>query len=321
VKWEDIAFAFNKSPAALRKEYHRYCKIIDLPPKINVVQRVTDGRIGSHIKRIRVENPKLPFRNFRAELLKLGHDPREIPSFSTISRFLKTNGFIHRKLSKKTFISSVNCQKRVSFCQEMVEKGPEFWDRVIWSDETTVRQSPKSKDVFVHVHLSTKREDMEINSQIHSGGFSVMFWGCMSKLGLGPLVALEGNMTADRYVELLRDTLIPELEAAGKEMVFMQDNAPCHKAKRVMKYFQENNIMTLDWPAQSPDMNPIENLWAIIKHRRQQKFGVPKSKNDLIEQIFNIWENIEEELVSKLADSANKRVSEVLRLNGNISKY
>jgi transposase len=53
-------------------------------------------------------------------------------------------------------------------------------------------------------------------------------------------------------------------------MVFMQDNAPCHKALIVTQFFDENNIKTLDWSAQSPDINPIENLWAFIKKRRKK---------------------------------------------------
>jgi len=148
-----------------------------------------------------------------------------------------------------------------------------------------------------------------------------MFWGCFSKVGLGPLVALEGNMTGEKYIELLEATLIPELAAAGRPMTFMQDNAPCHTANLVKAFMAENDIETLPWPAQSPDMNPIENLWAIIKARRQKKFGFPKSKSDLIEQIFDIWDNIDPKLVEKLADSANKRVNAVLKLKGKVSKY
>jgi hypothetical protein len=111
----------------------------------------------------------------------------------------------------------------------MVKKGPIFRESVIWSFETTVRQRPQGKDIEIRVHSSVKKEDLPVNPQVHSGGFSVMFLGCFSKVGLGPLVVLEGNMTGEKYIKLLQDSLIPELQAANRPMTFMQDNAPCHR--------------------------------------------------------------------------------------------
>ena len=76
-------------------------------------------------------------------------------------------------------------------------------------------------------------------------------------------------------------------------MVFMQDNAPCHKTNLVMDFLARNRIQTLDWPPQSPDLNPIENLWAIVKARRFKKFGIPRTRIELIEQIFEMWNAID----------------------------
>ena len=88
-----------------------------------------------------------------------------------------------------------------------------------------------------------------------------------------------------------------------------------------MDFLEENSIETLNWPPQSPDMNPIENLCAIIKRRRQKKFGVPLTKNDLIEQIFAIWEDIDISLFTKLSDSITKRLNECIRLKDRPTKY
>ncbi len=77
--------------------------------------------------------------------------------------------------------------------------------------------------------------------------------------------------------------VIPEIKAANRPKTFVQDNAPCHTAN-VVKAFMA--IEVLPWPPQFPDMNPMENLWANIKRRRQKKYGLPKTKAELIEQIF-----------------------------------
>jgi transposase len=77
----------------------------------------------------------------------------------------------------------------------------------------------------------------------------------------------------------------------------------------ITDFLARKRIKTLDWPPQSPDMNPIENLWAIIKRRRAKKFGLPTSKSQLINQIMDIWDNIEDELVAKLSASIKNRLN------------
>ncbi len=320
IKWKKVGYYLGISAGSAQKAFKRKLDIEKLG-EIPVIKKPRfDTPVVLKIKQMARENPKLAIREFGAKLAE-EFPNKAIPRPTTIHKILKEGGFKMTKLLKKTFIWPRNQLKRLEFCKEMAEYGPAFWDTVIWSDETSVRQCPQGKDLLYRVHSSSKIDDLPVNAQIHSGGFSVMFWGCFSKLGLGPLVAIEGTMNAKNYLELLRDTVLPEISAAGRPMVFMQDNAPCHKARVVMDFLAENNIETLDWPPQSPDMNPIENLWAIIKKKRQKKFGLPSCKGDLIEQIFHIWDNIEPELVQKLANSANTRISEVLKLKGKVSKY
>ena len=320
IKWKDIAYSLEIKEGAAMMALKRKADIEELGERPVIKRSHFDTAVVLRVKQLARDNPQLAIRDFASRLFEEFPD-KPIPGKSTIHKILKDSGFKMLSLLKKTLIWPRNQLKRLEFCKEMVEKGPVFWESVIWSDETTVRQRPQGKKIEFRVHSSAKKEDLPVNAQVHSGGFSVMFWGCFSKVGLGPLVALEGNMTGEKYIELLKTTLIPELAVAGRPMTFMQDNAPCHTANLVKAFMAENDIETLPWPPQSPDMNPIENLWAIIKARRQKKFGLPKSKSDLIEQIFDIWDNIEPKLVENLADSANKRVNAVLKLKGKVSKY
>lgn len=111
----------------------------------------------------------------------------------------------------------------------------------------------------------------------------------------------------------MEDVLLPEIQKYEGPMVFMQDNAPCHKAQPVMGFLRDRGITTLDWPAQSPDLNPIENLWAIIKLRRAKQFGMPTSRNELINQVSQIWREISDETRINLSNSIIKRLNEVIK--------
>jgi hypothetical protein len=127
---------------------------------------------------------------------------------------------------------------KISFRKNcMGRKEGSFRDTVIWSDETLVRQRPNSQEMRIRVQGSTSIHEENINPKVHSGGFGVMFWGCFSKFCLGPIVALEGTMKGSDYVNLLKERF------SGRPMVFMQDHAPCHKARVVTDSPAENNIL------------------------------------------------------------------------------
>lgn len=85
------------------------------------------------------------------------------------------------------------------------------------------------------------------------------------------------------------------------------------------KYLVDNSIYTMEWPPYSPDMNPIENIWSIMKHKVRQ--SNPETIQQLERQIQIAWEDISNDVIQNLIDSMSNRCAAVIKANGGHTKY
>ena len=119
-------------------------------------------------------------------------------------------------------------------------------------------------------------------------------------------------------MEVLQDHLLDFWEIHECNM-FMHDGAPAHKTKAVKKWLEEHGIPVLEWPGNSPDLNPIENAWNQMKNMVQEL--QPTSIEDLRRQLKKLWVNMDRAYCLKLVDSMPERLKKVLEVKGEMTKY
>ena len=148
-----------------------------------------------------------------------------------------------------------------------------------------------------------------------------MVWGCFSSTGPGELEIIEGRMNSEMYRDILERGLVKSAENLNlpQSWIFQQDNDPRHTARKTRAWFQEKEIDLLEWPSQSPDLNPIENLWRELKLRIQKRD--PRNLDQLKEICKEEWAKIAISICNNLVKKYSKRLEEVLAAKGHITKY
>ena len=156
---------------------------------------------------------------------------------------------------------------------------------------------------------------------VKHGGGGTMIWGCVSYNGTGRLYQVKGNINGQYYKKILQYCAIPSINHLypDGDGIFMQDNAPVHTSKANKQFLNESGVKVNSWPDQSPDLNPIENLWQYMKVRLQ---GIRfRNQAELFERLQDIWNKISMEYVRKLVDSMPSRCQMVISCHGYPTKY
>jgi hypothetical protein len=155
------------------------------------------------------------------------------------------------------------------------------------------------------------------------GGGSIRVWGCFSWNGLGPLVILHGILNAEGYKDFLTLCILSTIEDqfVDDSCLYQHDSAPCHKARSVREWFMDNKVPEVDWPAQSPDLNPIEHLWNELERRLHSRPQRPTSLTALATALQDEWAAIPPETLRHLVGSLPGKVRTVIKAKGEPIRY
>ncbi len=144
-----------------------------------------------------------------------------------------------------------------------------------------------------------------------------MIWGAMSSAGVGPLcLVFFKPMSLHPFTNTFWSTSCFLLLFYS---IFRQDLAPVHTAKSTKSWLNDHGVGVLDWPANSPDLNPIENLWGIVKRKMRNKR--PKNTDELKATVKETWASIPPQQCHKLITSMPRRIEAVIKGKGAPTKY
>ena len=128
-----------------------------------------------------------------------------------------------------------------------------------------------------------------------------MIWSCFSRDGVGPIYRVQGIMDQNIYKGIMKDIMLPHAkDKMLRGWTFQHDNDPKHTSKLVTEFLAQKKVRILEWPSQSPDLNPIEHLWEHIE--RKISVRKPSNQHDLFELIKRTWEEIPIDVLINLVD-------------------
>lgn len=227
--------------------------------------------------------------------------------------------------AKKPLLAVRHRRQRLEFARKYQHWTSEDWRRVVFSDETKINRFGSDGRKWCWKKSSTKiLQPNHVFSTVKYGGGSLMVWGCMTAKGVGYLVKIEGTMNSELYCKILEEDLLNSLEWYDLDrqgIIFQHDNDPKHTAERTQRWLKDNEMDVLDWPPQSPDLNPIEHLWDHFKRRLSGYPSVASSMSELWTRAEEEWNKTTAQKCIELIDSMPQRIVEVIKAKGGHTRY
>lgn len=212
---------------------------------------------------------------------------------------------------------------RLRFAREHANWTVDDWSKVLFTDECRMAlRAPDGRHRVYRRRNERYLPNTTVQTVSYDGG-SVMVWGGISCDARTELVVVDQRLNAHRYIEeILQEHVVPYAGFIGNEtFLLMHDNARSHVAYIVDEYLTEVGIRRLQWPARSPDLNPIEHVWDMLKRRVRARPNPPQNLNELREAMVTVWEEFTQVEIRNIVQSMPDRMQAVIRARGGNTRY
>ena len=234
-------------------------------------------------------------------------------SSSTVRRRLNEQGLYKLKPLKKPLLSDTHGENRLKWAKANKKMD---WSKVIFTDETTFSLFNKPKKVWRQKGEIVKAPTVKHSAKVH-------VYGCFSEKGFGNIYCFTENLNSELLCSIYKKTLLPSAKNFFGEdnhsQILQEDKDPKHTSGKAKKWKDDNHISTLSWPSQSPDLNPIENVWSVLKANVSNY--KPTSVKDLIRIIKKEWKALDNTFAENLVVSMKNRISLILDNKGDHILY
>ncbi|KAG2465685.1 TCB1 transposase, partial [Polypterus senegalus] len=295
------------------------CKMFETTrtlPRAGQPSKLSDRGRRALVREV-TKNPMVALSEPQRSSVERGEPSRR----TTISAAIHQSGLYGRVARRKPLLSKRHMAARLEFAKRHLKDSQTMRNKILWYDETKIELFGVNARRHVWRKPGTAHHQDHTIPTVKHGGGSIMLWGCFSVAETGRLVKIKGKMTAAMYRDILDENLLQSaLELRlGRWFIFQQDNDPKHTAKISKEWIQDNFVNVLEWPSQSPNLNPIEHLWRDLKMAVHRRFL--SNLMELERCCKEEWAKLAKDRCAKLVASYSKRLEAVIAAKGASTKY